>query len=117
MEAKSELFELSSPTSRDRRVLRKSPSGAVSLMDPSMGFVRTRYLPQPGIRRFRGHGGGTVVGQSWRLLRLDPVLGSTRVDLNALRDYMAASAEKTLASLAEWITKNQVRQAPRRNRK
>jgi hypothetical protein len=65
---------------------------------------------------FRGHGDGTVVGQSWRLLRLDPVLGSTRADLNALRDYMAASAEKTLASLAGWITKNQVRQAPRRNR-
>lgn len=49
---------------------------------------------------------GTVAEQSWRLLRLDPVLGDTRADLAALRDYMATSAETTLISLAEWVTTN-----------
>lgn len=48
----------------------------------------------------RAQGRGTVAEQSWRLLRTDPVLGP---DLKALRDYMAASAEATLASLAEWV--------------
>ncbi|WP_439658763.1 SRPBCC family protein [Lentzea sp. HUAS TT2] len=48
----------------------------------------------------RAQGRGTVAEQSWRLLRTDPVLGP---DLTALRDYMAASAEATLASLAEWV--------------
>ncbi|MEJ8640438.1 hypothetical protein WKI68_01325 [Streptomyces sp. MS1.HAVA.3] len=52
-------------------------------------------LPPPGR--------GTVVEQSWQLLRLDPVLGATRGDLDALRDYMANSAETTLLSLAQWI--------------
>jgi uncharacterized protein YndB with AHSA1/START domain len=51
-------------------------------------------------------GRGTAAEQSWRLLRTDPVLGSTRADLTALRDYMAASAETTLASLADWVTRN-----------
>jgi uncharacterized protein YndB with AHSA1/START domain len=55
---------------------------------------------------FHARGRGSVVEQSWRLLRLDPVLGSTRAELNALRDYMVASAETTLASLAEWVTNN-----------
>ncbi len=54
-------------------------------------------------------GGGSVAEQSWRLLRLDPVLGHTRAELNALRDYMAASAETTLASLAEWVTTNRLK--------
>jgi hypothetical protein len=40
---------------------------------------------------------------SWQLLRLDPVLGTTRADLDALRRYMANSVETTLASLAQWI--------------
>ncbi|MEU1296256.1 SRPBCC family protein [Streptomyces sp. NPDC005840] len=48
-------------------------------------------------------GGGTVVGQSWRLLRLDPVLGTTRAELVALRRHMAASAETTLVALAQWL--------------
>ncbi|MFJ9427910.1 SRPBCC family protein [Streptomyces sp. NPDC101249] len=48
-------------------------------------------------------GGGTVVGQSWRLLRLDPVLGTTRAELDALRRHMAASAETTLVALAQWL--------------
>jgi hypothetical protein len=39
----------------------------------------------------------------WRLLRTDPVLGTTRADLNALRDYMTNSVETTLISLAKWI--------------
>jgi hypothetical protein len=52
----------------------------------------------------RGQGRGTVAEQSWRLLRTDPVLGRTRADLVALRDYMAASAETTLTALAEWVT-------------
>lgn len=52
---------------------------------------------------FDARGRGSVVEQSWRLLRLDPVLPSTRAELNALRDYMADSAETTLASLAEWV--------------
>jgi hypothetical protein len=52
---------------------------------------------------FRSRGRGTVVEQSWQLLRLDPVLGTTRGDLDALRDYMANSVETTLLSLARWI--------------
>ncbi|MFE7757745.1 SRPBCC family protein [Streptomyces sp. NPDC057418] len=52
---------------------------------------------------FRADGTGTVVEQSWQLLRLDPVLGSTRRDLDALRDHMATSVERTLLALARWI--------------
>jgi uncharacterized protein YndB with AHSA1/START domain len=55
---------------------------------------------------FQARGRGSVVEQSWRLLRLDPVLPSTRAELTALRDYMADSAEATLISLAEWVTSN-----------
>ena len=51
----------------------------------------------------RSQGRGTLVEQSWQLLRLDPVLGTTRGDLDALRDYMANSVEATLISLAQWI--------------
>ena len=51
----------------------------------------------------RPQGRGTVVEQSWQLLRLDPVLGTTRGDLDALRAYMAKSVETTLISLAQWI--------------
>ncbi|MEU0880490.1 SRPBCC family protein [Lentzea sp. NPDC005914] len=57
---------------------------------------------------FQASGRGTVAEQSWRLLRLDPVLGSTRAEVAALRDYMAASAESTLASLAEWVANNRL---------
>lgn len=52
---------------------------------------------------FRAEGAGTVVEQSWQLLRLHPVLGERREDLDALRDHMAASAERTLVSLARWV--------------
>lgn len=56
---------------------------------------------------FRPQGRGSLVRQSWQLLRLDPVLGSTRADLDALRRYMAGSAETTLAALAQWIAELQ----------
>jgi uncharacterized protein YndB with AHSA1/START domain len=62
---------------------------------------------------FRAQDGGTAAEQSWRLLRMDPVLGGTRADVEALRDYMAASAETTLTALADWVTKNP--SAPRRD--
>ncbi|MFJ6530535.1 SRPBCC family protein [Streptomyces longwoodensis] len=52
---------------------------------------------------FETRGRGTLVQQSWQLLRLDPVLGTTPADLYALRDYMADSAEITLVALAQWI--------------
>ena len=52
---------------------------------------------------FRADGTGTVVEQSWQLLRLDPVLGGTPADLDALRDHMATSVEHTLLALARWI--------------
>jgi hypothetical protein len=52
---------------------------------------------------FRAEGAGTVVERSWQLLRLHPVLGERREDLHALRDHMAASAERTLVSLARWV--------------
>lgn len=41
--------------------------------------------------------------QSWRVLRYDPVLGGTRSEVDALRDFMADSAESTLINLAAWI--------------
>ncbi|WP_394617131.1 SRPBCC family protein [Lentzea sp. JNUCC 0626] len=64
---------------------------------------------------FQARDGGTVAEQSWRLLRMDPVLGASRADVEALRDYMAASAETTLTALADWVTRNpSARRAPRR---
>ncbi|MEU5334095.1 SRPBCC family protein [Streptomyces asoensis] len=51
-------------------------------------------------------GRGTVVQQSWRLLRLDPVLGTTRTDLDALGRYMAGSVETTLTALAQWLAQD-----------
>ncbi|MFD5255419.1 SRPBCC family protein [Streptomyces bobili] len=75
--------------------------------DPGTAFTFVVGGAEDGIVRwswtFRPQGRGTVVQQSWQLLRLDPVLGTTRSDLDALRDYMADSAETTLASLAQWI--------------
>lgn len=55
---------------------------------------------------FRPEGRGTLVQQSWQLLRLDPVLGTTRADLDALRDYMENSVEATLVSLARWTAED-----------
>ncbi|MCM2430756.1 SRPBCC family protein [Streptomyces sp. RKAG337] len=52
---------------------------------------------------FRPLGTGTVAEQSWQLLALDPVLGSTRADLEALRAHMADSVETTLVSLGRWV--------------
>ncbi|MEV7422012.1 MULTISPECIES: SRPBCC family protein [unclassified Streptomyces] len=59
------------------------------------GIVRWRWT-------FRADGAGTVVEQSWQLLRLDPVLGSTRGDLDALRAHTVTSVEHTLLALARW---------------
>ena len=55
---------------------------------------------------FRPSGSGTEVQQAWRLLRTDPLLGTTRADLDDLRDYMSASVETTLVALARWIAEN-----------
>jgi hypothetical protein len=52
---------------------------------------------------FTAKASGTIVEQSWRILRHDPVLGATRSDVEALRDFMADSAETTLINLAAWI--------------
>ncbi|MER5550993.1 SRPBCC family protein [Streptomyces sp. NPDC002793] len=75
--------------------------------DPGTAFTFVVGGVANGIVRwgwtFRPHGRGTLVQQSWQLLRLDPVLGTTRGDLDALRHRMADSAEATLASLARWI--------------
>jgi hypothetical protein len=75
--------------------------------DPGVDFAFVVGGAEDGIVRwrwtFRARGTGTVVAQSWRLLRADPVLGATREDLVALRDHMAGSVETTLLALAEWI--------------
>ncbi|MGW3909992.1 SRPBCC family protein [Streptomyces sp. NPDC005070] len=52
---------------------------------------------------FHPQGRGTIVRQSWQLLHLDPVLGTTRADLDDLRRYMADSVEVTLASMAQYF--------------
>ncbi len=65
------------------------------------GIVRWRWT-------FRAHGAGTVVAQSWQLLRFDPVLGATHADLVALRDHTADSVESTLVALASWIAEQTV---------
>lgn len=57
---------------------------------------------------FRPRGRGTLVEQSWRLLRFDPVLGRTRADLDALRRYMEGSVETTLTALAQWIAEQRL---------
>ena len=44
--------------------------------------------------------------QSWRLLRTDPLLGTTRADLNRLPDYMTVSVETTLIALVRWIAEH-----------
>ena len=60
------------------------------------GIIRWEWL-------FTAQGTGTTVRQSWRVLRYDPVLGGTRSEVDALRDFMADSAESTLINLAAWI--------------
>jgi len=61
------------------------------------GIVRWRWT-------FREDGDGTVVAQSWRLLRHVPVLGTTHAEVAALADHMADSVESTLIALARWIS-------------
>ncbi|MFC8448686.1 SRPBCC family protein [Kitasatospora sp. NPDC057223] len=63
------------------------------------GLVRWQWT-------FRPLGAGTVAEQSWQLLGLDPVLGSTRAELEALRAHMAESVESTLVSLGRWVAEN-----------
>ncbi len=75
--------------------------------DPGAVFAFVVGGAEGGIVRWswtcRPRGRGTVVEQSWQLLRLDPVLGTTRGDLDALRATMADSVETTLLALAQWI--------------
>jgi hypothetical protein len=63
------------------------------------GIVRWTWTLRP-------EGDGTEVQQEWRILRTDPVLGNTRADVETLRDYMIASVETTLMSLARRISEN-----------
>lgn len=60
------------------------------------GIVRWRWLIQ-------GSGGGSVVAQEWQLLRMDPVLGSNRLEVTELQNEMALSVEETLVALARWL--------------
>ncbi|WP_199836105.1 hypothetical protein [Streptomyces sp. TP-A0356] len=80
------------------QITRADPGAAVTFVvgGAEDGIVRWSWT-------FHPQGRGTVVQQSWQLLRLDPVLGTTRSQLSALRDYMADSAQTTLTSLAQWI--------------
>ncbi|WP_405900348.1 SRPBCC family protein [Streptomyces sp. NBC_00727] len=75
--------------------------------DPGSRFAFVVGGAEDGIVRWdwriRAQGTGSVVEQTWRLLRTDPVLGDTVEDVLALRDHMAESAESTLVALAEWI--------------
>lgn len=57
------------------------------------GIVRWRY-------GFHARNGGTVVEETWTLLRTDPVIGTTREALLPLRDRTADSMEDTLIALA-----------------
>jgi uncharacterized protein YndB with AHSA1/START domain len=86
----------------------------VTQADPGAAFTYTVGDTEDGIVRWswtlQPEGRGTVVQQSWQLLRLDPVLGTTRHDLETLRDYMSSSAETTLLALARWIAEEHPRQ-------
>lgn len=75
--------------------------------DPGTAFAFVVGGADDGIVRwdwcFHEQGRGSIVQQSWRLLRADPILGDTLQDVRSLRDHMADSAESTLLALAEWI--------------
>lgn len=75
--------------------------------EPGRRFAFAVGGAQDGIIRwdwtFTTKAAGTTVAQSWQVLRYDPVLGATRPDVEALRDFMADSAESTLINLAAWI--------------
>ncbi|MDJ0463950.1 hypothetical protein [Streptomyces sp. H27-C3] len=79
----------------------------VAQADPGSAFAFVVGGAECGIVRwdwrFREQGWGSVVEQSWQLLRTDPVLGDSGEDIEALRDHMADRAESTLVALAEWI--------------
>ncbi|OQR63087.1 polyketide cyclase [Streptomyces maremycinicus] len=81
--------------------------------DPGTAFAFVVGGADHGIVRwdwdFQEQGRGSVVQQSWRLLRTDPVLGDTLQDILSLRDHMAASAESTLLALAEWLAEHGTR--------
>ncbi|MFC1443153.1 SRPBCC family protein [Streptacidiphilus sp. N1-10] len=80
--------------------------------DPGAAFAFVVGGADHGIVRwswhFREQGDGSVVQQSWQLLRTDPVLGDTCEEVEALRDHMADSVESTLIALAQWVTCNAV---------
>ncbi|WP_410575148.1 SRPBCC family protein [Amycolatopsis sp. cmx-4-61] len=82
----------------------------VERADPGTAFSFVVGGTDEGIVRWcwdlRPRGRGSLVQQSWRLLRFDPVLGRNRAELEALRDFMAGSAETTLAALAQWIAEH-----------
>ncbi|MGW6978306.1 SRPBCC family protein [Streptomyces sp. NPDC054932] len=80
------------------QVVRADPGAAFAFIvgGAEDGIVQWSWTCHP-------QGRGTVVEQSWQLLRLDPLLGTTRGDLVALRDYMANSVETTLIALAQWV--------------
>ncbi|MFH9552881.1 SRPBCC family protein [Streptomyces sp. NPDC017435] len=90
-------------TSRSQ-IVRADPGAAFAFVvgGAENGIVRWEWTLAP-------QGRGTVVQQSWRLLRLDPVLGTTRTELDALRRYMTNSVETTLASLAQWLAEEPTR--------
>lgn len=81
------------------RIVEAEPGGAIAWeVGPcGDGIVRWRYT-------FRPEGGGTVVEESWTLLRLDPVLPTTHDELLAMRDRTADSVETTLITLAATIS-------------
>ncbi|MFI1925915.1 SRPBCC family protein [Streptomyces sp. NPDC020377] len=75
--------------------------------DPGTAFAFVVGGADHGIVRWDWHfheqGRGSIVRQSWQLLRADPVLGDTLQDVRSLQNHMADSAESTLLALAEWI--------------
>ncbi len=86
------------------QVVKADPGAAFGFVvgGAESGIVRWEWTLAP-------QGRGTVVQQSWRLLRLDPVLGTTRTDLDALLGYMANSVEVTLTALAQWLAEERSR--------
>jgi hypothetical protein len=80
------------------QVLTADPPGEFSFVVGGIGdgIVRWRWL-------LRADHPGTIVAQEWQLLRMDPVLGTSRQEVTRLRDDMALSAERTLLALARWL--------------
>lgn len=82
----------------------------MSRAEPGVGFGYVVAGVDNGIVQwewtFQESGTGCEVRQTWQLLRTDPVLGSTRADVDTMRDLMTGSVEATLVSLARWIAEN-----------